>query len=55
MQHVDLKESTLTGYLNIKGLTSDCKELTVSGKEEKECVNTFPPPQPEYSFNVDFL
>ncbi|KAI7886689.1 hypothetical protein K492DRAFT_140454 [Lichtheimia hyalospora FSU 10163] len=26
--HVDLKESTLTGYLNIKGLTSDCKELT---------------------------
>lgn len=30
MQHVDLKESTLTGYLNIKGLTSDCKELTVS-------------------------
>ncbi|KAJ8661909.1 hypothetical protein O0I10_002240 [Lichtheimia ornata] len=28
IQHVDLKESTLSGYLNIKGLTTEFPELT---------------------------
>ncbi|KAG2226890.1 hypothetical protein INT45_010169 [Circinella minor] len=28
IQHVDLKESTLSGYLNIKGLTAEFPELT---------------------------
>lgn len=29
-KHVDMKESTLNGYLEIKGLTSEFPELTVN-------------------------
>jgi hypothetical protein len=28
IQHVDLKESKISGYLNIEGLTNECPELT---------------------------
>lgn len=32
-KHVDMKESTLNGYLEIKGLTSEFPELTVNNRD----------------------
>ncbi|KAI9310236.1 vacuolar import and degradation protein-domain-containing protein [Dichotomocladium elegans] len=34
IQHIDIKESTMSGYLNIKGLTTEFPELTTFFKAE---------------------